>query len=276
MSAPVTTALFVPADRPDRFGKATASGADFVILDLEDAVTPSHKRRARDAVLEALSLNNTKAAVRINPLDLGGEADLNMLNQLAPDALDRLRAVLLPKAEAVEDVASIVRSLPGIPIIPIIETAVGLTAIHEIAQCPQVERLAFGALDFGTDLSATSSVLLDFARCQIVVSSRAAGLRAPLDSPNPEFRNHDAVRIGARAARDLGFGGQLCIHPLQVAVVADAFRPTNEEVAWAHRMLSIGGLDDVAQIDGAMVDRPLLLRARAILQRVSGGADALT
>lgn len=268
LCAPIRTAIFVPGDRPDRFGRATASGADLVILDLEDAVSASNKARARETVFHSLS-TEAEAAVRINILDTDGEADLDMLAQLRLRGSASLRAVLVPKTESVDDISNIARILPGLPIIPLIETAAGLAACEAIARSPQVERLAFGALDFGADVGATNMTMLDFARCQIVVNSRIARLALPLDSPNTEFRNSELVRAGAKAARSLGFGGQLCIHPLQVAVVAEAFRPTSDEIAWAQRVTSVEGSDGVIQIDGAMVDRPVLLRANAILQQLN-------
>lgn len=269
LSAPARTALFVPGNRPDRFGKATASGADLVILDLEDAVSASEKYSARESVFNSLSTGNVDAAVRINVLATEGEADLAMLARLDLRGSKSLRAVLLPKAESVGDLSNIANKLPGFPIIPIIETASGLAACNAIAQYPRVERLAFGALDFGVDVGAKSSTMLDFARCQIVVSSRAAGLSAPLDSPSTEIHALEVVRAEAQNARHLGFGGQLCIHPLQVPVVAVAFQPTDDEIAWARRVMGAEGIDGVTQVDGAMVDRPVLLRANAILEQLS-------
>ncbi|MGB4137854.1 MAG: aldolase/citrate lyase family protein, partial [Microbacterium sp.] len=185
---------------------------------------------------------------------------------------DGLRAVLVPKAESAEELAAVAGALPGVPLVPLIETAAGLAACAAIARSPHVERLAFGALDFGADVAATSTTILDFARCRIVVESRAAGLPAPWDSPNPEFHDGDVVRQSARAARALGFGGQLCIHPSQVAVVAEAFHPTSDEIAWARRVIDIDGQGGAVQLDGTMVDRPVLLRAHAILQHLEEGA----
>ncbi|OJU41274.1 MAG: hypothetical protein BGN97_16205 [Microbacterium sp. 69-10] len=265
-SATVRTALFVPGDRPDRFSSAAASGADLVILDLEDAVSTAAKSVARDAVLDSMSAG-LRAAVRINALDAGGRADLAMLTTITRDAAESLRAVILPKAESPEDIAEIAHGLPGVGIIALIESAVGIAACEAIARSPQVARLAFGALDFATDLGSSSRTILDFARCQIVVSSRVAGLAAPLDSPTPEFRRSEVVHAGATSARDLGFGGQLCIHPLQVPIVASAFRPTDDEIAWAQRVVRAQGDNGATQVDGAMVDRPVLLRAQAILER---------
>lgn len=267
-AASVTTALFVPGDRQERFEKAAASGAGLVVIDLEDAVAPAQKDVARRAVLEALAPSGGAllAAVRINAIADGGVDDLRVLDRVAAGAPERLRAVLIPKAESPGDLATVGSALPGIPLIPLIESAAGLRAVDALARVPGVVRLAFGALDLGADLDATSPALLDHARCTIVLSSRATGLAKPLDSPHPGFRDLAPVRSSAIAARALGFGGQLCIHPSQVRVVADAFLPTSEEREWARRVIATGE-GGAAQVDGVMVDRPVLLRAQAILAR---------
>lgn len=267
-AASVTTALFVPGDRQERFEKAAAAGADLVVIDLEDAVAPAQKDVARQAASETLSPSGggLAAAVRINAIAEGGIDDLRVLDRLAAAAPEQLRAVLVPKAESPGDLATVGSALPGIPLIPLIESAAGLRAVDELARVPGVVRLAFGALDLGVDLDATSPVLLDHARCAIVLSSRAAGLTKPLDSPHPGFRDLAPVRSSAVAARALGFGGQLCIHPSQVQIVADAFRPTSEEREWARRVIATGE-SGAAQVDGVMVDRPVLLRAQTILAR---------
>lgn len=266
--AEATTALFVPGNRAERFAKAAASGADLVIIDLEDAVASEHKREAREATFRALTdpAVELSAAVRMNALASGGFEDLQMLAQLASAATGRLQAVLLPKAESVADIVALAEVVSDVPLIPLIETAAGVAVLDSLAQAPQVVRLAFGALDFGVDVDATSPIMLDYVRCALVLSSRAAGIAKPLDSPNPEFRDAGIVSHSAAAARALGFGGQLCIHPLQVPLVAGAFRPTAEEAAWAERVVATGE-GGLRQVDGAMVDRPVFLRAIAILAR---------
>lgn len=272
--ATAATALFVPGNRSDRFGKAAATGADLVIIDLEDAVPAAHKDEARDAAFRALTGTDLSAAIRINALDDGGAADLVMLSRLVSESPHRLRAVLLPKAEAAADVTAVAAAVAGTPIIPLVETAVGLASSDELARASQVVRLAFGALDFGVDVGATSPTMLDYARCALVVASRLAGLSAPLDSPNPEFRDEDVIRRGAQSARALGFGGQLCIHPLQIPIVAESFLPTDEELAWAERVIAAGDgaahVGGAVQVDGAMVDKPVLLRAQRILAHRNG------
>ncbi|MDF1480363.1 CoA ester lyase [Leifsonia sp. H3M29-4] len=254
------TALFVPGDRPDRFEKAVATGADLVIIDLEDAVPLDAKSDARANAVRALA--GLEAAVRVNPLAEGGLADAEALA-----GISTLRAVMLPKSERAEDVAALRAVLgDGVPIIALIETALGVRGVDAIAQSAGVARLAFGALDLSADLNATSRSLLDQVRIELVLASRVAGLAAPLESPDPDFRDLEALTVMARQSSSLGFGGQLCIHPAQVAAVEEGFAPSSEEIAWAQRVVeaSRGG---AVQLEGTMVDRPVYLRAIATLSR---------
>ncbi|MDR7083335.1 citrate lyase subunit beta/citryl-CoA lyase [Arthrobacter ginsengisoli] len=269
--AEAATALFVPGHRADRFAKAVSCGADLVIVDWEDAVPADMKVQSRRDTLAALTSPDPAfwAAVRINALSEGGAGDLDALGNAFTTARGaHLRAVLLPKAESLADVETVAAALPGVPIVPLVETAAGLAVAVKLAASPAVVRLGFGALDFGVDVDATSAIMLDHARCALVLASRAAGLGPPLDSPNPEFRNENLIRSSATSARALGMGGQLCIHPNQVPIVADAFTPTRAEIAWAQRVVDAGDYGAIA-VDGAMVDRPVFLRAERILARAA-------
>lgn len=267
--ARAATALFVPGHRADRFEKALAAGADVVIIDLEDAVGAEHKQAARESAFAALTDNRRiRTAVRINPVDDPGRvADLDMLASVVAADTSRLTGVLIPKAEDPADLAAVSARLgDDVPLVPLVETAAGLAAAEDLARASQVVRLAFGAIDFGVDVDATSETIIDHARCEIVLASRRAGLAAPLDSPHPEFRDLDVVRHRAVASRSLGFGGQLCIHPAQIDVVASCFRPTAEDVAWAEKVVALGD-GSATQLEGQMVDRPIFARAMAILER---------
>lgn len=269
--ADAVTALFVPGHRGDRFAKAARSGADLVIVDWEDAVPEDMKDQSRRDTLAGLTGPQQAfgAAVRVNALSEGGAADLRALgNAVATAEGARLLAVLLPKAESLADVETVAAALPNVPIVPLIESAAGLAAAAELAGSPAVVRLGFGALDFGFDIDATGAIMLDHARCALVLASRAAGLGPPLDSPNPEFRNENLIRRSAQSARALGMGGQLCIHPNQLPIVAAAFSPTGAEIAWAQRVVAAGDYGAIA-VDGAMVDRPVYLRAERILARAA-------
>lgn len=226
------------------------------------SISPHASGTPKAAATEAGGMS---AAVRINALDEGGRADLEVLATVVAQNASRLSAVMLPKAEDPSDVAAVADALGGTPVVALGETARGLAAAEALARTPNVVRLGFGALDFGVDVDATSPILLDHARCELVLASRRAEVAAPLDSPNPEFRDLHVIGERAAASRALGFGGQLCIHPAQVPIVAAAFRPSDEEIAWAERIVAVGA-GSASQVDGSMVDRPVYLRAQSILE----------
>jgi citrate lyase subunit beta / citryl-CoA lyase len=273
--ADAVTALFVPGDRPDRFAKAAAADPDLVVIDLEDAVAPDAKNAALGAAVSALSPGGSLSAlVRVNAVGTATYADeVGALAGLAARPGLGLIGVMLPKAEdpaALADlVSSLARSAPsgegrGLAVIPLVESALGVLRAFELASVPGVTRLAFGALDFTLDISADlESAAVAQARAQLVIASRAAGVAAPLDSPSTEVRDLQQVLASAREARSAGFGGKLCIHPGQLAPVRAGFAPSAAEVEWARAV--IGAEGGAVQVDGRMVDRPLVERARRIL-----------
>ncbi|HEY3046323.1 MAG TPA: CoA ester lyase [Polaromonas sp.] len=259
------TYLFVPGNRPERFAKALASGADRVILDLEDAVAPADKATARAAIAEWMPGEGDarkKLLVRINDA-----ATVWHTEDLAWASAVQVPCVMLPKCEAASQVSAVLAHLGNnASVLPLIETARGMVAVQAIATAPGVARLAFGSLDYMVDLDVPAgSPALDFAAAQIAIASRAAGLAAPVAGVTPEL---DAARVATDMvhARALGFGAKMCIHPSQVAVVRAALTPSAEELAWAQRVLqawnaSTGG---ALQVDGKMVDRPVVLKAERI------------
>ncbi|HEY5788692.1 MAG TPA: CoA ester lyase [Microlunatus sp.] len=284
------TALFVPGDRPDRYGKAIASGADIVIIDLEDAVAPPDKDAARDAVAAALrprsgarpgsgqpSQPQLRALVRINDPDSPlGAADLAMVVSLAREPGHGLIGVLVPKAARVDALAAVIEAVVGVrapghspdalAVVALIESALGVAHVHTLAALPGLTRLAFGALDFALDVGAeVDSLTGQVARAEVVIASRAAGLSAPWESPSTSLSDATLIEETSRAARALGFGGRLCVHPAQLAAVRAGFAPSADDVAWARRMAGAG--DSVTRVDDQMVDRPVLERARSILRR---------
>lgn len=268
--ADALTYLFVPGNRPERFAKALASGADRVILDLEDAVAPADKTAARKAVAEWIHSQSALAdrlLVRIND-----DASPWYADDLALLAASPLRCVMLPKCESPAQVSALqARLAPGSSTLPLIETARGLLAVQAIAAAPGVARLAFGSLDYMLDLDVPAdSLMLDMAAAQIALASRAAGLPAPVAGVTPAL---DAAQVSADMvqARSLGFGAKMCIHPAQVAAVLAALAPTAAELAWAQRVLQASAAAGGAalQLDGKMVDRPVLLRAERLLARAA-------
>ena len=260
--------LFVPGNRPDRFDKALAAGADAVILDLEDAVPPAEKASARRHVAGWLSPDHP-AIVRVNAFDSEWFRD-----DLAVCGRAGVAGVVLPKAERADHVQAIVDQVDAVTsILPIIETAQGMWHAEALARWPRVQRLLFGSIDLSIDLnlSGEEDDLL-YYRSRIVLVSRVAGLQPPVDGVTTTYEPPDLVRADAQRARRLGFGGKLCIHPKQIAPVHEAFAPTEVEIAWARRVVAAAesSAGAATAIDGAMVDRPVITQAEAILSRLRG------
>jgi citrate lyase subunit beta/citryl-CoA lyase len=254
--------LFVPADRPERYAKALASGADAVIVDLEDAVAPSAKDRARALLADWLAHDAAAPViVRINAADTPWFDD-----DLALVGAANVAAVMLPKAEGREDLARI----PHPCLLPLIETAAGVDALRELARAPKVERLVFGSIDLQADLgiSGDDQELLLF-RSQLVLLSRLANLAPPVDGVCTAIDDAPALEAQTQRARRLGFGAKLCIHPRQVDAVNRGFTPGAEEVAWSRRVLdaAVASGGTAVAVDGKMVDKPVILRARALMQQ---------
>lgn len=268
MIADAVTALFVPGDRPDRYAKAMASGADLVIVDLEDAVAPTAKESARSSVLSALSSSaapfaGPRTLVRVNTHGSPWFADdLAALATLSPE--DRPAGVVIPKSGHPDQLAAVVEALDR-PVVALVESALGVARSRELARVPGVARLAFGALDFAADVgSAVDALTGQVARTEVVIASRAAGLPPPLESPSTDLRDLDRIEATSRAARALGFGGRLCIHPVQLGPVRAGFAPTPADLQWARGIVVAG--EGVERVGDQMVDRPVLERARQILR----------
>ena len=261
MLQPARSLLFVPGSRPDRFEKALAAGANAVIIDLEDAVAPADKERAREDVSAWLAPHRA-VMVRINGADTAWFGD-----DLALCRRPGVAAVMLPKAERAEDIAAL-RGAGAATVLSLIESAVGMAALATIAAALGVQRLVFGSIDFQVDLGMRDALEdeLLFFRSQLVLTSRLAGLQAPVDGVSTAIDDADQLRDDVLRARRLGFGGKLCIHPRQVASVNRHFAPSAAERAWAQRVLDAAAASGGAAIavDGKMVDKPVILRAQAI------------
>ncbi|MCY1407376.1 Citrate lyase subunit beta-like protein [compost metagenome] len=262
----VRSALFVPGNRPERFAKALASGADAVIVDFEDAVAEADKPQARLHLAAFLEQHpQQRVLVRVNAAGHAEhEADLQLCGELAG-----VVAVLLPKAESSAQVESVAAT--GKPVWPISESARGVLALAQVAACSGVARLTFGALDLALDMgfnaqSVGAVGLFDQVRFGLLLHSRVNGLAAPLDSVYPAFMDDEGLAVAMRRGRDMGMGGALCIHPRQVAVVHEAMAPSAEERAWAQRVIDGAACGAAAfEVDGQMVDAPVLSRARRVL-----------
>jgi citrate lyase subunit beta/citryl-CoA lyase len=259
--------LFVPGNRPDRFAKACAAGADAVVLDLEDSVAPGDKLKARAAVAEWLTATKS-VMLRVNTSDSECfREDLSLGRQPG------ISGVLLPKAERVEEIRLVAESFgSGVPILPQIETARGFRNALALASADQVRHLLFGSIDFQRDLGMTAEEdeLLYF-RSQIVLDSRLAGIEPPVDGVTTDINSAERVRADTLRARRLGFSGKMCIHPKQVSIVNEGFTPTAAEEEWAKRVVEASAAAPGAAIsvDGMMVDRPVLARAEVILAKLA-------
>jgi len=286
---PIRTALFVPGTRLDRVGKALATKADAVIIDLEDAVPLASKASARDAVAGFLGeLAPRKIIVRVNGADTAYFQD-----DIRRVVGAGLAAVIVPKVESADDVSLINAALlqaeeaqglesGRLPMIALIETARAVDNISQIARAQtQPARLytfALGAADYTLDLGieiTKGGNELHYVRSRLPIACRAAGLEPPLDTPFMiDLKDIPALEADAMRAKQLGFQGKLCIHPNQIDVVNRVFSPQPEEIQMALKVIQAfeaaeAGGQAAIQVDGKFVDYAVVVRARRILQIAS-------
>ena len=262
--------LFVPGNRPERFAKALASGADAVIIDLEDAVPLDAKDTARDALQAAwpslAAAEHARLLVRVNPAGTPWHAaDLT-----AVASLTGLGALMLPKAENAQQVEQAFRT-SSMLVLPLIESAEGVGQMDAIARAAVTLRLGLGHIDLQADLGmrcGPDEAELAPIRLAMVVASRRAGLPAPVDGVTTATQDAEVLAADAQRSRRFGFGAKLCIHPAQVSGVHQALAPTEAESDWARRVLAaeVAAGGGAFSVDGKMVDPPVLLLARQILQ----------
>jgi citrate lyase beta subunit len=262
-----TTYLFVPGTHPLRFEKALNSGADNVIVDLEDAVSVEEKGQALENTIVELKKGLSRPIfVRLNTIDSPWfDENVNGLVELAESGTTSLKGIVLPKVETAASLESLRALFPEhIQIVGLVETAVGVHNAVEIAAAAGLTRLAIGAVDLSEDLGAEKdSSIIDFAYAQVVIASRIAKIMPPLASPPMALRDPAAIETNARRLRGMGLGGHLCIHPDQVAPIHAGFAPSSQEINWAARVMdSVGG---AVQVDGEMVDKPVRDKAARIL-----------
>ena len=260
--------LFVPGDRPERFERARASGAEAVIVDLEDAVAPEAKPHAR-GLLAGWLASRSGVLVRVNAVNT---ADFR--KDMLVASLPGVDGVVVAKAESPDEIAVVADAISGRPVYPLIESALGLHRAREIGAVTGVEALIFGSMDFQADLGIRGDgPELDPYRAQLVLASRLAGLSPPIDGVTVAIENDNGLRSAATWARGMGFGGKLCIHPRQVAIVNEAFGPTMTELNWATRVVAADAASNGAatRIDGQMVDRAIVVRARNLLAQKERG-----
>lgn len=274
--ASARTFLFVPGNRPERFEKAIASGADAVVLDLEDSVPLAEKASARRSIAQAwagLGECEVPLVIRINAMGEGlpGEADLEWLANLAPPA-----GVMVPKVESTDILDAVSRRLLSAPLLPLIESAAGYLALRSISQQRHVLRLAVGHIDFMADTGiqcSSGESELDSLRFEVAMVSRAFRLASAIDGVTVDIHNSELLREDAHRALRFGFGGKLCIHPKQIEGVHSAFAPTQKQLDWATLVVEADAESAGAavQLDGRMIDLPVVLQARNLLARAQAG-----
>ena len=256
--------LFCPADRPERFHKAAAA-ADVVILDLEDAVNPDAKPAARQALAETL-LDVERTIIRVNAVDSPFfDDDLAALKVLP------YRRVMLAKTETADQLDA----LAGYEVIALIESPLGAVSVNEIAAHPACIGLMWGSEDLTAGLGGRASRLSDGSYHPIVASVRGACLLAAkaqgkfaLDSVFMDIPNTDALAAEAADAVNIGFDAKVAIHPKQVDVIRDTYRPSAQDIDWARRLLAAAESErGVFTFEGKMVDGPVFKQAETILRR---------
>ncbi|MGW6459059.1 HpcH/HpaI aldolase/citrate lyase family protein [Streptomyces sp. NPDC055078] len=261
MTIPLTY-LYAPGDRPEIVRKAIASTADVVIVDLEDAVAPARKKYALAATAELLaSPQPLPVHVRINSHRSPEET-------ATLTGLPGLCALRVPKVAHGTDIHRIAGLAPGVPLYPLLESALAIEHAFTIATAhPAVQGIALGEADLRADLGARDGSSLDWPRTRIVIAARAAGLPPPTQSVFPDIRDLDALYASCAHGRALGFLGRAAIHPRQLPVIERAFRPTPQEIEAAAEVVKAAATDEgaLALPDGRFVDAAIVAAARRTL-----------
>ena len=270
--ADTKTWLFVPATRIDRVEKAFASGADAVIVDLEDAVAQVDKAQARAALKDYYAAQHEAKSyrpiwLRINKADSAEFAkDLALCQQLP-----ELAGVLLAKAEQAADIEKVYQET-RLPVIAVIENAIGLYRIEEIAKARGLLAFSYGFLDLCNDLqvqvgTASADIIANQIRYQLILTSKVHQLLAPIDSVYADFNDSKGLHKRVQLWSQMGMSGMLCIHPKQVDIVKQALQPTDSELEFAQRVIEEYERSGQAvfKIEGNMVDAPVIERSYQLL-----------
>jgi citrate lyase subunit beta/citryl-CoA lyase len=287
---PLRTALFSPGNRPDRVEKAIGSGADAVIIDLEDAVPLSEKENTRPIVRTMLDKHPGKRLyVRVN-----GLATPYCTEDLAAVVCINLTGILFPKVESPEDIFEIDRILFDaekrsgletgiIEVMTLCESAKGLEEIYPIVSAKpkhhQVSTVAFGAADYTLDLGIAltrEGKELEYARSRIPIACRAAGIMPPIDTPwMVDLKDIDGLVADAKKAKAYGFQGKLVIHPNQIQPCHDVFTPTEEEIAKAKKIIDAFEEAErqgraAIQLEGKFIDYAVVEKAKRVYALAQG------
>ncbi|MDO4426941.1 MAG: CoA ester lyase [Moraxella sp.] len=252
--------LFVPADRPDRFLKAQNSGCDAIIIDLEDTVAVTEKAAARTQILNYDKTTPKPYWVRIN----NDQADTFALDLACLKQTRHLAGVVAPKiCDPV--VIGTLKDVLGVPVLAVIESVAGFFNLQNIAKTDGLFGLSFGLLDLGNALGVShgshgANLIFDRIRTELVLYSSLYGLARPIETIFSDFQDEDALAIACGHAHQMGFGGQLAIHPKQIPIIHQHYRPSDAELSFAEKVLAhfIKTGEYAFAIDGKMVDLPMI------------------
>ena len=278
--------MFTPGDRAEMLRKAPDTGADVVVFDLEDAVSVDRKDAARETVRSVLTAPgfepDCEVCVRVNPVGLGADDDLETV--FGDDSVE-VDSVMLPKTESSSDVETLVGLLagydPSISVLALVESARGVLAAAEIAAVDATDALVFGAEDLAADVGATRTadgLEVLYARERTVLAAAANNVDA-IDTVYTDFGDEAGLVEDTQFAIELGYDGKMAIHPSQVDPINDAFTPDPEELEWAWAVLE-GNREaagrGVFEVDGEMIDAPLIAQAERIVERAEVADDRET
>ncbi|MBA2953573.1 CoA ester lyase [Nocardioides sp. MAH-18] len=269
------SALYVPGDADDKLERILERGADEIIIDLEDAVAPRDKDRARDIARVWLHdlpvLDNVGVWVRVNAGALR-EADVR-----AVAGAPALTGFMLAKTETVDELLDLDRLLASLGstagVVPLLESARAVLRAGELARAPRVQRLQIGEADLRADVGITAGPderELLYSRSHVVFASAASGIKPPIAPVSTNFRDLDAFRASTVELARLGFVGRACIHPAQVAIANEVFTPSTDEVEAAQRLIGrweFAGAGVAVDDDGHFVDEAVIRQARLVIAR---------
>ena len=272
--------LFVPGDQSEKVEKAFKSGADAVIIDLEDAVRTENKVLARNSLNSHQRMDGPFFIVRVNAFDT-----VECIDDLKAAITAGVDAIVIPKfvpgakAHAIDSALNAIELELGVSapvsVIALVESAEGVIALINGSEIPdRVCRLALGTADFLGDLGVSAKaphIYVNLAMASLVLASAVKKIAPPIAAPHFTLRDNEGVRETCLHARAMGFGGRLCIHPDQVAIVKACFEIDSAELTWAQRVISIWPRENMCKggaivIDGELIDEAMVKRARAILE----------
>lgn len=273
--------LFIPSNNPGMLQNADVFGSDSVIFDLEDAVNVTEKDNARNLLyyyLQEHSNLNMEVVVRINGLDTDYyKEDLEMI------VSDNIDSIMLPKARVKElkELDSFLTELEErkkltkrIKVLPIIELAISVLEVDEIASLPRIDGILLGAEDLSSDLEVERTKEgkeIEYARCKVAMACKAYQIDA-IDTPFTDVNDNEGLKKDCLNCKVLGMNAKAAIHPNQIDIINDSFLPTQKLITWAKRVMiateeankkGIGAFS----LDGKMVDKPVIERAMKILKK---------